>query len=65
MSGNDSARNTPPFPQSLWLRLVAFLVPGNYGKIEMDVQNGRIVSCRILETIKVREDEPGEHRETA
>lgn len=46
-----------PVPQSLWLRIVAFLVPGNYGRVELDVKNGRVVACRIVETIKVVGDE--------
>lgn len=46
-----------PLPQSLWLRIVAFLVPGNFGRVELDVANGKIVSCRIIETIKVVGDD--------
>lgn len=53
-----------PVPQSLWLRIVAFLVPGNYGRVELDVKDGRIVSCRIIETIKVSGDDVVELRET-
>lgn len=54
-----------PLPQSLWLRIVAFLVPGNYGRVELDVSNGRVVSCRIIETIKVRDDDVVQLKESA
>lgn len=54
-----------PLPQSLWLRIVAFLIPGNDGRIEFDVSNGRVVSCRIVETNKVREDEFVQLKESA
>lgn len=45
-----------PVPQKLWLRLVGFLVAGRFGRIELDIVDGRIVSGRIIESIKVRED---------
>lgn len=66
MSVPDSARNTPwvPLPSTLALRVLAFLTPGTFGRIELDVANGRVVSCRITETIKVRDDEPVQLRET-
>lgn len=58
MSAPEAVRSVSrlPVPQSLWVRLVGFLVAGNYGRIEMDVIDGRVVACRITQTIRVHED---------
>lgn len=41
-----------PIPPSLWDRILAFLVPGRYGRIELDVVNGKVVSWRFVESGK-------------
>lgn len=47
-------------PASLWLRIVAFVTPGTYGRIELDVIDGKIVQLRLVETVKpCKDDEPG------
>lgn len=43
-------------PQIVWERLVAFIVPGRYGRVEVDVVDGRVVAVRFVESIKVCED---------
>lgn len=45
--------NAVPIPASLWQRIVAFLVPGRYGRIELDVVDGRVVGYRFMESGKV------------
>lgn len=43
-------------PQALLDRLLVFLEPGRWGKIELDIVNGKIVGCRLIESIKVAEE---------
>lgn len=45
--------NCLPIPVSLMQRMIAFLVPGRFGRIELDVQDGRIVGYRFVEAGKV------------
>lgn len=44
-------------PASLWLRIVAFVTPGTYGRIELDVIDGKIVQLRLVETVKPAKDD--------
>lgn len=49
-----------PIPASFWERLLRFIQPGTYGRIEMDVVDGRVVQLRLVETVKpVKSDEAG------
>jgi hypothetical protein len=59
MTAPESVRHISrlPVPQSVWLRIVAFLVPGRYGRIELDVSDGRVIACRFVESFRVRGDE--------
>ena len=46
-----------PIPPSLWVRIVEFLEAGRYGRIQLNVQRGRVVSVEFLETVKPSEDD--------
>jgi hypothetical protein len=48
-------------PASLWLRIVAFVTPGTFGRIELDVVDGRIVQLRLVETVKAGKGEDAEN----
>lgn len=49
-----------PIPASFWERLLRFIQPGTFGRIEMDVVDGKIVQLRLVETVKpVKSDEAG------
>jgi hypothetical protein len=41
-----------PIPANILTRLLLFLTPGAFGRIELDVQNGRVVQCRVIEVVK-------------
>lgn len=36
-----------PIPAALWDRILAFLVKGNYGKIVLNVKDGKVVTIQI------------------
>lgn len=44
-----------PLPPSLWERLIAFLVKGRHGRVELDVADGNIVNVRFIETVRVKD----------
>ena len=45
-----------PIPANIATRILLFLVPDKYGRIELDVQAGRIVQCRVIEVVKPEAD---------
>ena len=50
--------NKLPIPASLWARLAEFIVPGRFGRIEIDVIDGKVVAMRLVESVKpTQEDE--------
>ena len=49
--------NKLPIPASLWARIVEFLEAGRYGRIQLNVQRGKVVSVEFLETVKPNESD--------
>ncbi len=47
-----------PIPRSIYLRIVAFLVRGRFGRIELDVVDGRIVQMRVVEMFRPTDQDP-------
>lgn len=61
MSAPESAQNLLGgrrcLPLTVTGRIVDFLEPGRYGRIELDVVDGRVVALRVHETFKIRDDD--------
>lgn len=49
--------NRLPIPPSVWERIRRFLESGGHGRVELDVRAGQVVGCRIIESIRVSDDE--------
>lgn len=42
-----------PLPAAVWDRIVAFLLAGKTGRIELYVHDGRVRKCEIVESFRV------------
>lgn len=54
-----------PIPPQVWERIRQFISAGRYGRVELDIIDGRVVNVRFVETIKVRDSERVELREAS
>lgn len=43
-------------PCNIMTRLVAFLVPGQYGEVVLHVQNGRVTRMVVTESVIAKDD---------
>lgn len=52
-----------PIPDNVYRKMLGFLLARHHGRIELDIRDGKIIQCRILETI--RPDDEQERRVAA
>lgn len=54
-----------PIPPHVWERIRQFISAGRYGRVELDITDGRVTNVRFVETIRVRDTDQVELREAS
>lgn len=45
-----------PIPSKLWAIIAAFLIPGNYGKVILNVKDGKVVTVQIEQSYHANDE---------